>query len=81
MITFHTSAEIPSDRRVVLNLPSDTPTGKVDLVVTIAPHVAPPLAGGNLRSRFGTVHSGDSRSADNERIDADLARACEDAHD
>jgi hypothetical protein len=81
MITFHTSTEIPSDRRVVLNLPPDTPTGKADLVVTIAPHAAPTLSRGKLRSRFGTVNSGDSRSADNERIDSDLARAYQASHD
>lgn len=30
---------------------------------------------------FGAVKSGDSRSADNEKIDADLIRAYEDTHD
>ncbi len=30
---------------------------------------------------FGAVKSGDSRSADNEKIDADLIRVYEDTHD
>ncbi len=30
---------------------------------------------------FGAISSGDARSADNEKIDADLIRACEDTHD
>ena len=29
-----------------------------------------------LRRHFGAVNSGDPRSADNDRIDADLARQC-----
>ena len=46
-------------------------------------HVVLPEAGheerrpkdGRLRRHFGAWHSGDSRSADNARIDADLARS------
>lgn len=35
---------------------------------------------GNLRRRFGTIRSGDARSADNERIDSDLTRAYGNSH-
>lgn len=34
-----------------------------------------------LRRHFGVWRSGDPHSADNERIDADLARAYADAHE
>jgi hypothetical protein len=73
MITIRTSTEITSDRQIVLNLPPETPLGKADLVLTVAP-ASDPQTAGILRQRFGKVHGGDTRSADNERIDADLAR-------
>lgn len=75
MITFRTLADIPSDRQVVVSLPPETPIGRADLVVTVAPQDNAPSPRGILRQRFGTAHSGDSQSADNERIDADLVRA------
>jgi hypothetical protein len=75
MITYRTSMEISDDRRVVLILPPETPVGKADLVVTVAPKEEPVSSRGNLRRYFGAVRSGDSRSADNDRIDGDLARA------
>jgi hypothetical protein len=84
MITFHTHAEIPEDRRVLVVLPPETPLGRADLTVTIthsdaeAQDVAP---NGGLRSLFGSVGSGDPRSGDNERIDADLARAYDNLQD
>lgn len=36
---------------------------------------------GNVRKHFGTFNSGDPRSADNDKIDADLARAYADNHE
>jgi len=81
MITFRTSTEITADRRVVLTLPPETPEGKAELVVTVAPQGNSILPRGNLRRRFGTVQGGDPRSADNDRIDADLARAYGDSHE
>jgi hypothetical protein len=77
MITIRLSTEVKEDRRVVLNLPLETPVGKADFVVTIEPHKAGATAGGKLRQHFGAVDSGDARSGDNDRIDADLARAYE----
>jgi len=77
MITFRTFAEITADRQVVVSLPPETPIGRAELVVTVAPQENTPSPPGSLRRRFGAVRSGDPRSADNERIDADLARAYE----
>jgi hypothetical protein len=73
MITFRTSADITADRQIVVKLPPETPTGKAELVVTVNPQQQAPSMRGVLRRRFGAVHSGNSRSADNEQIDADLA--------
>ncbi len=45
MITFRITTEVNDDRRVVLNLPAEVPTGKADLVVTVdspAPERKPP---------------------------------------
>ena len=76
MISFRTSLEIGSDRRVVLMLPPETPVGAAELLVTVAPQWQPADARpGSLRRQFGVVHSGNRRSADNERIDADLVGA------
>lgn len=76
MFTIRTSAEITADRQIVLSLPPDTPLGNAEVVVTIAPAVDPATKG-CLRERFGTAHGGDPRAADNERLDADLARSYE----
>ena len=37
MVTFRVSADVKPDRRVVLTLPEDVPTGKAELVVSVAP--------------------------------------------
>jgi hypothetical protein len=81
MITFRASADISSDRRVVLTFPPEIPTGKAELVITVAPQSDDQTSSGSLRRQFGSVRSGDSHSADNERIDADVARAYGDSHD
>ncbi len=39
------------------------------------------LAEERFARHFGAISSGDSKSANNEKIDADLIRAYEDAHD
>ena len=81
MVRFHTSAEINEDRRVVLELPPETPTGKADLTVTIAFQAGTARAADALRRYFGSIRSGAAAAANNDRIDADLARAYEDSHD
>jgi hypothetical protein len=75
MITIRTIADITADRQVVVSLPPETPVGRAELVVTVAPQVESGLGGGALRRRFGSVRSGNGNSADNERIDADVGRA------
>jgi hypothetical protein len=37
MITLQVTVEVPADRRVLLTLPPEVPTGHTDLVVTITP--------------------------------------------
>jgi len=74
MITFRTSADVSEQRQVVLQLPPETPTGKAELRVTVA-SVEPSGAQDSLRNYAGAIRSGDARSADNDRIDTDLARA------
>jgi hypothetical protein len=37
MSTFRISAEVKEDRRIVLQLPPEAPTGKADVVVTVGP--------------------------------------------
>jgi len=81
MITFHLSADVKEDRRVVLTLPPETPLGDAELVVTVTSRPAVLKHAGKVRRHFGAVNSGDSRSGDNERIDADLARVYENAPD
>lgn len=75
MISVRTIADITPDRQVVVTLPPETPLGKAELVVTIAPQPIDTAQRGGLRRWFGAARSGESRSADNERIDADLSRA------
>ncbi len=77
MITFRIFADVTADRQVIVKLPPETPVGRAELVVTVAPQETTPSPRGSLRRRFGTIRSGDSRSADNERIEADLARSYE----
>jgi hypothetical protein len=48
--------------------------GKAEITVDTADTVESSEAPGSLRNFAGAIHSGDARSADNERIDADLAR-------
>ena len=79
MITFRTSQEVKEDRRVVLNLPPETPVGQAELTVSITPRGPAASQPGSLRRHFGIVRSGNPRSADNERIEADLAATYEDS--
>jgi len=87
MQTFRTSTDVAADRRVVINLPPDTPLGKTELVVMVVPQEKSEQekttnqSAGSVRQFMGAVNSGDPHSADNERIDADLARAYEATND
>lgn len=81
MITIRTIADVTVDRQVIVCLPPETPLGKAELVVTVAPQEETALPRSVLRNRFGAVHSGDARGADNDRIDDDLAQASLPAED
>ena len=81
MIVFRASARVNEDRRVVLELPPQTPLGEADLVVTLEPRRPAGTPSGGLRRHFGAVHGGDARSGDNQRIDDDLTRSYADPHD
>jgi hypothetical protein len=37
MITFHITTDVKDDRRVVLTLPPEVPTGRTELVVSVQP--------------------------------------------
>lgn len=74
MITIRTIADITADHQVTVILPADVPTGRAELVVTVMPQENGGKVASSARRHFGSVHSGDPRSADNDRIDADLAR-------
>ncbi len=74
MFTFRTTADVPDDRQVIVHLPLEAPTGKAEVVVTVASDDTEAPPSGSFRDLFGTVNSGDPNSADNDAIDADLAR-------
>ncbi len=38
MITFRVSTEVKGDRQVVVTLPPEVPTGRAELIISIAPH-------------------------------------------
>ncbi len=40
MITMQVTVDVKEDRRVVLTLPPEVPTGKVELVISVAPQAA-----------------------------------------
>jgi hypothetical protein len=81
MISFRTSLEVKEDRRVVLELPPETPVGQADLLVTVSTPTNSATQAGSLRRQFGAVRSGDPGSADNSRIDADLVRSYGEPHE
>jgi hypothetical protein len=79
MITIRTTTDITTERQVVVSLPPETPLGLAEVVVVVSPQSVAPHDGvrlqGGLRGRFGSVRGRDGDSANNERIDADLAEA------
>jgi hypothetical protein len=40
MISFRITADVKDDRRIVLTLPTEVPTGEAELLVTVDPHNA-----------------------------------------
>lgn len=75
MVVYRTSADIPEDRRLILNLPADIPTGEVEVVVTVAPKTCEESQPGSVRQLFGSLKSENPKSGDNDQIDQDLGNA------
>ena len=63
MITLHLTADVQADRRVVLTLPPEVPTGQTELVVT----VASPSPNRPLPKGMGKYHSGNGNVSENAR--------------
>ena len=57
------------------------PKQKRELISRLSASYSPKKVPGILRKHFGTIDSGDPRSADNEKIDADLAKAYMNNHE
>ena len=65
MITFRIRADVKGDRRVVLTLPADVPTGEAELVVTVespAADVKRPRPSQRNRSETQPLRNGKKRS-------------------
>ena len=56
------------------------PDQKRQLIDKLTLSTSPKRTPGALRKHFGLIDSGDPRSADNDKIDADLARSYMDDH-
>jgi hypothetical protein len=52
MVTFRIKTDVKDDRRVVLTLPRDVPTGVTELVVSVE---RPAVANGDFEQRFETL--------------------------
>lgn len=57
-----------------------TPNQKRELISKLSMSYSPKKTPGILRKHFGKIDSGDPHSADNEKIDAELAMAYMDDH-
>lgn len=60
---------------------AQTPWKTIGLTEMVSSQETGAASSGGLRRHFGAVHGGDPRAADNDRIDADLARAYEHLHE
>lgn len=56
------------------------PTERAELISRLSSYPTREKLPGTLRKYFGMINSGDSDSANNEKIDADLAEAYMDDH-
>ena len=77
MSTVRFTAEVLPDGTIRLPDGIHLAPGKAEVTVDTA---EPSAAPSSLREFAGAIRSGDTRSADNDRIDADLARAYGDSH-
>ena len=68
MITMQVTVEVADDRRVVLTLPPEVPTGHTELVVTISPKTAGPKPARTSLSEWAEAngeHLGEQIRSDN----------------
>lgn len=75
-VRFLEPLKITKKSRAIITLLDDENVPKREVNETDAQ-----LAEERFARHFGAVKSGDARSADNEKIDADLIRAYEDTHE
>ena len=69
MITLRLTADVKDDRRVVLTLPLDVPTGSVELVVTVeSPKGKPPQLRGVPATEIRGIAAGNGPLPDDETI-------------
>lgn len=57
------------------------PNERRELATKLTISSLPTKTPGSVRKHFGTLNSGDPRSADNDKIDRDLAREYADSHE
>ena len=70
MITLRMTADVTDDRRVVLTLPSDVPTGRADLVVTVeSPDAGQPRPRGVPAALVLGIASGNGPAPDDETVE------------
>jgi hypothetical protein len=67
MITLRVTAEVKDDRRVVLTLPPEVPTGRAELVVTVGSAQAQPR--GVPASAVRGIGAGDTSPPDDSTIE------------
>lgn len=75
-VTFLEPLKISKKSRAIITLLDDEKLPKREMSEAEAQ-----LAEERFARHFGAINSGDARSADNEKIDADLIRILEDTHD
>ena len=69
MITLRVTADVKDDRRVVLTLPLDVPTGRAELVVTVeSPKGKPPQPRGVPAAEIRGIAVGNGAPPDDETI-------------
>ena len=71
----------PSVETVLRDALHLTPVERAELIRKLSSGSMRKKEPGALRKHFGTINSGDERSCDNDKIDADLARAYADNHE
>jgi hypothetical protein len=70
MITLRITADVKDDRRVVLTLPPEVPTGKAELVVTVeSPTGGPPQPWGVPAAQIRGIAAGNGPPPDDDTVE------------